>query len=46
MSFQSMSSSKGPANSIVRRIVSAPHRSTIGMGSTMFPFDFDIAAPP
>jgi hypothetical protein len=41
-----MSSSNGPANSIVRRIVSAPQRSTIGIGSTMLPFDLLIAAPP
>jgi hypothetical protein len=46
ISFQSMSSSNGLANSIVRRIVSAPHRSTAGIGSTTFPFDFDIDAPP
>ena len=45
ISFQSMSSSKGPANSIVSRIVSAPHRSTSGIGSMMLPFDFDIEAP-
>ena len=46
ISFQSMSSSNGPANSMIRRIVSAPQRSTIGIGSTMLPFVFDIDAPP
>ena len=40
-----MSSSNGPANSIVSRMVSAPQRSTSGIGSTMLPFDFDIEAP-
>ena len=45
ISFQSMSSSNGLANSIVSRIESAPHRSTSGIGSTMLPFDFDIEAP-
>ena len=46
ISCQSMSSSNGPANSIMSRIVSAPHRSTSGIGSTTLPFDFDIEAPP
>ncbi len=40
-----MSSSKGPANSIIRRIESAPHRSISGMGSTMLPFDLLIEPP-
>jgi len=40
-----MSSSNGPANSIISRIVSAPQRSTRGIGSTTLPFDFDIEAP-
>ncbi len=46
ISFQSMSSSNGPANSIISRTVSAPQRSTSGIGSTMFPFDLLIEAPP
>ena len=46
ISFQSMSSSNGPANNMISRIESAPHRSTIGIGSTTFPRDFDIEAPP
>jgi hypothetical protein len=46
ISFQSMSSSNGPANRIIRRIVSEPQRSMIGIGSTMLPFVFDMEAPP
>ena len=45
ISFQSMSSSNGPANSMIRRIVSAPQRSTSGIGSTMLPLVFYIEAP-
>ena len=46
ISFQSMSSSNGPANSMISRIESAPHRSTSGMGSTMLPLDLLMDAPP
>ena len=46
MSIQSMSSSNGPANSMVSRMVSAPQRSTIGMGSTMLPMLLLMDAPP
>ena len=46
ISFQSMSSSNGPANSMVSRKVSAPHRSTSGIGSTTFPLLLLIEAPP
>jgi hypothetical protein len=45
ISIQSMSSSKGPANSMIRRMVSAPQRSTMGIGSTMLPFVLLIEAP-
>ena len=37
ISFQSMSSSNGFANSIVSRIESAPHRSTSGISNTCLP---------
>ena len=46
ISFQSMSSSNGPANRMFRRIESAPQRSTSGIGSTMLPLDLLIDAPP
>src|SRR6266511_3913950 len=46
ISFQSMSSPNGPANRMLRRKASEPHRSTNGIASTRFPFDLLIDAPP
>ncbi len=42
---QSTSSSTGPAKSIVTRMVSAPHSSMSGPGSTTFPLLLLMAAP-
>ena len=44
-SAQSMSSSGGPANAMVRRSASAPCSSSSLANSTRLPFDFDIFEP-
>ena len=45
-SAQSMSSSGGPANDMVRRTASTPCSSSCSLSATRLPRDFDIALPP